>query len=104
MRMSELFLRTLREDPAADAIDSPRLLVRPGYIRKVGAGIYSWLPLGRRVLRKVEQIVREEMDDAGGQEVILPIPQPLELWERSGRDEAYGPTMFQFEDRKETRY
>ena len=86
MRMSELFLRTLRDDPADADIDSHRLLVRAGYIRKVAAGIYSWLPLGNRVLRKVEQIVREEMDGAGAQEVILPIIQPLELWERSGRD------------------
>ena len=66
----------------------------PGYIRRVSAGIYSWLPLGYRVLRKVEQIVREEMDAAGAQEVLLPIVQPLELWERSGRDKAYGPLMF----------
>ena len=68
--------------------------MRAGYIRRVAAGIYSWLPLGYRVLRKVEQIVREEMDAAGAQEVLLPIAQPLELWERSGRDAAYGPLMF----------
>src|SRR5689334_24235334 len=102
MRMSELFLRTLRDDPADADVDSHRLLVRAGYIRKVAAGIYSWLPLGRRVLRRVEQIVREEMDAKGAQEVILPIPQPLELWQRSGRDKAYGPTMFRLLDRKET--
>src|SRR6476619_8069501 len=102
MRMSSLFLRTLRDDPADAEVDSHRLLVRAGYIRKVAAGIYSWLPLGRRVLRKVEQIVREEMDAAGGQEMTLPIPQPLELWQRSGRDAAYGPMMFRLEDRKET--
>ncbi len=100
--MSELFLRTLRDDPADADIDSHRLLVRAGYIRKVATGIYSWLPLGRRVLRKVEQIVREEMDGAGAQEVILPIPQPIELWERSGREKAYGPTMFRLHDRKES--
>src|SRR5205085_588797 len=104
MRMSQLFLRTLRDDPADADVDSHRLLVRAGYIRKVAAGIYSWLPLGRRVLRNVEAIVREEMDAAGAQEVSLPIPQPLELWERSGRDKAYGPLMFQLEDRKETRF
>ena len=74
----------------------------PGYIRRISAGIYSWLPLGYRVLRKVEQIVREEMDAAGAQEVLLPIAQPLELWERSGRDTAYGPLMFRLLDRKET--
>jgi len=104
MRMSSLFLRTLREDPADAEVGSHRLLVRAGYIRKISAGIYSWLPLGYRVLRKAEQIVREEMDAAGAQEVLLPIAQPLELWERSGRDKAYGPLMFKLVDRKETGY
>src|SRR5476649_1927752 len=101
MRMSSLFLRTLRDDPADAEVESHRLLVRAGYIRRVSAGIYSWLPLGYRVLRKVEQIVREEMDAAGAQEVLLSIVQPLELWERSGRDKAYGPLMFRLADRKE---
>ncbi|HWS48362.1 MAG TPA: proline--tRNA ligase, partial [Acidimicrobiia bacterium] len=104
MRMSALFLRTLRDDPADAEVDSHRLLVRAGYIRRVSAGIYSWLPLGYRVLRKIEQIVREEMDAAGAQEVLLPIAQPLELWQRSGRDKAYGPLMFRLVDRKETGY
>jgi prolyl-tRNA synthetase len=102
MRMSRLFLRTLRDDPADAEVDSHRLLVRAGYIRKVAAGIYSWLPLGHRVLRRVEQIVREEMDAAGAQELLLPIIQPLELWQRTGRDKAYGPLMFRLTDRKET--
>ncbi|MFM8972157.1 MAG: proline--tRNA ligase [Actinomycetota bacterium] len=102
MRMSRLFLRTLRDDPADAEIDSHRLLVRTGAIRRVASGIYSWLPLGNRVLRNVEAIVREEMDAAGAQEVILPIAQPLELWERTGRDTAYGPQMFRLTDRKET--
>src|SRR6202795_486329 len=96
-RMSQLFLRTLRDDPADAEIDSHRLLVRAGFIRKVASGIYSWLPLGNRVLRKVEQIVREEMDRAGAQETVLPIVQPLELWDRSGRDAAYGPMMFRLQ-------
>ena len=102
--MSELFLRTLRDDPADAELDSHRLLVRGGFIRRVASGVYSWLPLGNRVLRKVEQIVREEMDAAGAQETVLPIIQPLELWERSGRDAAYGPMMFRLQDRKETRF
>ena len=102
MRMSQLFLRTLRDDPSDAEVDSHRLLVRAGFIRKVAAGVYSWLPLGYRVLRKVEQIVREEMDGAGAQELLLPIVQPLELWERTGRDKAYGPLMFRLNDRKET--
>ncbi len=104
MRMSSLFLRTLREDPADAEVDSHRLLLRAGYIRRVSAGIYSWLPLGSRVLRKVSEIVREEMDRAGAQEVTLPIAQPLELWQRSGRDSAYGDLMFRLRDRKETPY
>jgi prolyl-tRNA synthetase len=102
LRMSELFLRTLRDDPADAEVDSHRLLVRGGYIRRVASGIYSWLPLGARVLHKAEQIVREEMDAAGAQETVLPIMQPLELWERSGRDAAYGPMMFRLQDRRET--
>jgi prolyl-tRNA synthetase len=102
MRMSRLFLRTLRDDPADAEVDSHRLLVRAGYIRKLAAGVYSWLPLGYRVLRRVEQIVREEMDAAGAQELLLPIVQPLELWQRTGRDKAYGPLMFRLNDRKET--
>ncbi len=102
MRMSRLFLRTLRDDPADADVDSHRLLVRAGYIRRVASGMYSWLPLGYRVLRRVERIVREEMDGAGAQEVWLPIVQPLELWERSGRNDDYGPELFRLEDRKET--
>ncbi|MCL4292270.1 MAG: proline--tRNA ligase [Acidimicrobiia bacterium] len=102
MRMSRLFLRTLRDDPSDAEVDSHRLLVRGGFIRKVASGIYSWLPLGSRVLRRVERIVREEMDAAGAQELVLPIAQPLDLWERSGRDTAYGPLMFRLQDRKES--
>jgi prolyl-tRNA synthetase len=102
MRMSSLFLRTLRDDPSDAEVDSHRLLVRAGCIRRVSAGIYAWLPLGYRVLRKIEQIVREEMDRAGAQETLLPILQPRELWQRSGRDAAYGPLMFRLLDRKET--
>ena len=84
MRMSALFLRTLREDPADAEVDSHRLLLRAGYIRRVSTGLYSWLPLGVRVMHKVSEIVRQEMDRAGAQEVSLPIAQPIELWERSG--------------------
>ncbi len=99
--MSQLFLRTLRDDPADAEIDSHRLLVRAGYIRRVAAGIYAWLPLGQRVLRRIEAIVRDEMDAAGAQELLLPIAQPQELWERSGRDAQYGPLMFRATDRKD---
>jgi prolyl-tRNA synthetase len=102
VRMSQLFLRTLRDDPADAEVDGHRLLVRGGYIRRVASGVYSWLPLGYRVVRKVAQIVREEMDAAGAQELWLPILQPLELWERSGRNATYGPELFRLKDRKET--
>src|SRR6478752_1631713 len=104
MKMSSLFLRTLRDDPADAEVESHRLLVRAGCIRRVSSGIYSWLPLGDRVLRNVAQIVREEMDAAGAQEVTFPILQPIELWKQSGRDEAYGPMMFRVQDRKEAWY
>ena len=104
MRMSSLFLRTLRDDPADAEVDSHKLLVRAGCIRRVASGIYSWLPLGNRVLRNVAQIVREEMDHAGAQETSLPIAQPLDLWKQSGRDEAYGSMMFRVQDRKDNWY
>ena len=100
--MSRLFLRTLRDDPADAEIASHRLLLRAGCIRRVASGIYAWLPLGQRVLTKVAQIVREEMDAAGAQETTLPIAQPLELWARTGRDVDYGPLMFRLQDRKES--
>src|SRR5689334_22074907 len=94
MLMSALVLRTRREAPAdADAL-SHQLLVRAGYIRRVAAGVYALLPLGLRVERAIEALVRRELDAVGGQEVLLPVLQPLELWEESGRvgllDEAYG--------------
>jgi prolyl-tRNA synthetase len=104
MRMSSLFVRTLRDDPADAEVPSHKLMVRAGLIRRVASGIYSWLPLGSRALRNVAQIVREEMDAAGAQEVSLPIAQPLDLWKQSGRDEAYGPMMFRVQDRKEAWY
>ncbi len=104
MRMSSLFLRTLRDDPADAEVESHKLMVRAGLIRRVASGIYSWLPLGNRALRNVAQIVREEMDEAGAQEVSLPITQPLDLWKRSGRNELYGPMMFRVQDRKEAWY
>ncbi|HEV2309430.1 MAG TPA: proline--tRNA ligase, partial [Acidimicrobiia bacterium] len=100
-RMSQIFLRTLRDDPADADTDGHRLLLRSGCVRRVASGVYAWLPLGRRVLRRVEAIVREEMDATGAQEVTLPIIQPLELWARSGRDVDYGPLMFRLQDRKE---
>jgi prolyl-tRNA synthetase len=103
MRVSRLFGKTLRQAPAdADSI-SHQLLVRAGMIAQTAAGIYSYLPLGWRVLRKIDGIVREEMDKAGGQELMLPVLQPLELWQQSGRDVSFGKSLFTLTDRKEHR-
>ncbi|MFC5471748.1 proline--tRNA ligase [Cohnella suwonensis] len=101
MRQSTLFAQTYREAPAeADAI-SHRLLLRAGFVRSLAAGIYAFLPLGQRVLRKAENIVREEMDRTGAQELLMPAMQPAELWEQSGRLGAYGPELIRLKDRHE---
>ena len=104
MRMSTLFLRTLREDPADAEVPSHRLLVRAGYIRRVAPGIYTWLPLGLRILRRVEQIVREEMDAIGAQELLFPALLPREPYEASGRWTEYGDNIFRLKDRKGADY
>ena len=100
MRMSKLFVRTLRDDPADAEVPSHRLLVRAGYVRRAAPGIYTWLPLGLRVLRNVERIVREEMDAIGAQEVEFPALLPREPYETTGRWDAYGSNMFRLQDRK----
>ena len=102
--MSTLFLRTLREDPADAEVASHRLLVRAGYVRRVAPGVYSWLPLGYRVLRKVEAIVREEMERMGAQEVHFPALVPREIYETSGRWTDYGDLLFRLKDRKGADY
>lgn len=102
MRMSQLFLRTLRDDPADAEVPSHKLLVRAGYVRRVAPGIYSWLPLGLKVLAKVEQIVREEMDAIGSQEVRFPALLPREPYEASNRWVEYGPNLFRLKDRRGT--
>ncbi|MGW5358949.1 proline--tRNA ligase [Actinopolymorpha pittospori] len=104
LRMSTLFLRTLREDPADAEVPSHRLLVRAGYIRRVAPGIYSWLPLGWRAYRNVERIVREEMDAAGFQEVHFPALLPRDPYERTGRWTEYGDDIFRLQDRKGNDY
>ena len=104
LRMSTLFLRTLREDPADAEVPSHRLLVRAGYIRRVSPGIYTWLPLGLKVLRKVENIVREEMDGIGAQELLFPALLPKEPFEASGRWAEYGDNIFRLQDRKGADY
>ncbi len=100
-RYSELFLPTRREDPAEAEVVSHRLMFRAGMIRKLAAGIYSYLPMGLRVIRKVEAIIREEMNRAGAQEVLLPAVQPADLWRESGRWDFYGKELLRFRDRNE---
>ncbi len=104
MRMSSLFLRTLRENPADAEVPSHQLLVRAGYIRRVSPGIYTWLPLGLKVLRNVERIVREEMDAIGAQELLFPALLPREPYDATGRWEEYGDNVFRLKDRKDADY
>jgi prolyl-tRNA synthetase len=104
LRMSTLFLRTLREDPADAELPSHKLLVRAGYIRRVSPGIYTWLPLGLKVLRRVEAIVREEMDAIGAQELLFPALLPREPFDATGRWQEYGPNIFRLQDRKQADY
>ena len=100
MRMTRLHAPTLKEAPKDADVQSQRLLVRGGYIRRLAAGIYDFLPLANRVLRRIETIVREELDAAGAQEVRLPMVQPAEIWEESGRWGFYGPELLRLKDRK----
>ncbi|MCL2394945.1 MAG: proline--tRNA ligase, partial [Acidimicrobiaceae bacterium] len=104
LRMSTLFLRTLRDDPVDAEVPSHRLMVRAGYVRRVAPGIYSWLPLGMLVLHNVERIVREEMLAIGGQEVLFPAVIPREIFEQSGRWADYGDAIFRLTDRKGVDY
>src|SRR5215213_3918895 len=104
LRMSSLFVRTLREDPADAEVPSHRLLVRAGYIRRAAPGIYTWLPLGLRVLRNVETVIREEMDGIGAQELSFPAILPREPYEATGRWKDYGDAIFRLKDRKGADY
>ena len=104
MRTSNLLLATLREAPGDAEIVSHRLMLRAGLVRQLAAGIYNWLPLGLRVLRKVERIVREEMDRAGAQEILMPGVQPAELWQESGRWDKYGPELLRLQDRHQRHF
>jgi prolyl-tRNA synthetase len=101
MRVTNLFGQTLRDAPADAQIPSHKLLVRGAFIRQVAAGVFAWLPLGFRVLKKVEQIVREEMDRAGAVELLMSLLQPGELWQRSGRWDDYGPVLYRLKDRSD---
>jgi prolyl-tRNA synthetase len=102
--MSELFLRTLRDDPADAEVPSHKLLIRAGYIRPIGPGLYSWLPLGLRVLRKIEQVVREEMNAIGGQEILFPALLPRAPYETTNRWTEYGEGVFRLQDRRGNDY
>lgn len=99
MKFSEFFIPTLKEEPSEAEISSHALSLRAGLIRKIASGIYSFLPLGLRVLRKIEEVVRQEMNNAGSIELFLPVLQPSDLWEKSGRWKEYGPDMFRLKDR-----
>ena len=104
MRASQFFLATLKEAPQEAELPSHKLMLRGGLIRKLGSGLYSWLPLGMRVLHKVERVIREEMDAAGALEIIMPPVQPAELWQETGRWELYGPMMLRIKDRAEREF
>ncbi|NLB24249.1 MAG: proline--tRNA ligase, partial [Clostridiales bacterium] len=99
MRLSKMHLKTLREAPSEAEIDSHILLLRAGMIRRLVSGIYGFMPLGLRTLKKIENIVREEMDAKGGQEILMSAVQPAELWMESGRWYAYGPELWRLKDR-----
>jgi prolyl-tRNA synthetase len=101
MKTSKFFISTQKEVPAEAEIASHRLMLRAGLIRRLAAGIYTWLPLGLKVLQKVEAIIREEMNRAGAVELVMPVVQPAELWQESGRWQAYGPELLRFKDRHE---
>ena len=104
MRTSRFLLATLREDPSDAEVISQRLMLRAGMISRLAAGIYSWLPLGLRVLRKAERVVRDEMDATGAQELLMPAVQPAELWQESARWEKYGPELLRLKDRHQREF
>ncbi|MCE3241204.1 MAG: proS [Deltaproteobacteria bacterium] len=101
MRWSQILIPTLKEDPSDAEVISHKLLVRGGFIRQVSRGIYDYFPLALKVIRKIENIVREEMDRAGAQELLMPIASPAELWQESGRWEVYGKELIRFKDRND---
>jgi len=104
MRASRFLLSTLKETPADAEVISHQLMLRAGLVRKLASGLYTWMPLGLRVLRKVENIVREEMNKSGGQEVLMPVVQPSELWQESGRWQEYGPELLRIKDRHQREF
>ncbi|HLP97669.1 MAG TPA: proline--tRNA ligase [Sideroxyarcus sp.] len=104
MRVSQFFISTLKEAPNEAELPSHRLMLRAGYIRRLSSGLYTWMPLGLRVLRKVEAVVREEMNRSGGIELLMPAVQPAELWQETGRWEVFGPQMLKIKDRHDNQF
>ena len=104
MRLSQFHLATVKEVPADAEVASHKLMLRAGMIRKLASGLYTWSPLGLRVLRKVENVVREEMNRAGAVELLMPTIQPKELWEETGRWAKFRPQLLKIRDRKEAEY
>ena len=104
MKASNLIFATQRENPSDAEIVSHKLMIRAGLTRQVSSGIYNWLPTGKKVLHKVENIIREEMNNAGAQEILMPMVQPISLWEESGRRNQYGPELLVFQDRNENEF
>ncbi|HEX9583703.1 MAG TPA: proline--tRNA ligase, partial [Gammaproteobacteria bacterium] len=104
MRLSKTLTATLKETPSDAEVVSHQLMLRAGLVRQLASGLYTWLPLGMRVLRKVENIVREEMDRTGAQEIFMPAVQPAELWQESRRWDAYGPELLRLTDRHDRKF
>src|SRR4051794_20081130 len=104
MRVSRFPISTLKEAPSEAEVVSHKLMLRAGLIRRLTSGIYSWMPLGVRVLRKVERVVREKMNRSGAIELLMPVVQPAELWQESRRWEQYGPELLRFKDRHDRDY
>ncbi|OGT22631.1 MAG: proline--tRNA ligase, partial [Gallionellales bacterium RIFOXYB12_FULL_54_9] len=104
MRVSQFFISTLKEAPSEAELPSHILMVRAGYIKKLASGLYTWMPLGLRALRKVEAIVREEMNNSGALELLMPAVQPAELWDETGRWEVFGPQMLKIKDRHNNQF
>src|SRR5450631_1264387 len=99
MKATQFFISTLKEAPADAEVTSHKLMMRAGFIRRLGAGIYSYMPMGLRVIRKIEAIIRDEMNRAGGIELLMPVVQPAELWQETGRFQNYGPELLRVKDR-----
>jgi prolyl-tRNA synthetase len=104
MRVSQFFISTLKEAPSEAELPSHKLMLRAGFIKKLASGLYTWMPLGLRVLRKVESVVREEMDRSGGIELLMPAVQPAELWQETGRWDVFGPQMLKIRDRHDNQF